>query len=360
MSSTSPFETQSFKLLDIDCYELTNHNGIGLYTIGVIIFIFNVVLFLLLSSLMATRMIIEPQHFFKAFWHHPESFFFASFWLSIAVLIGNMQEYGVTMGGHQRTWLISTIRVLYWMYAGVSLVNSIQQYWMFIHRIPAKPALMTPAWFLPGYSAMLTGTIASMVASSQPPANRMPIIISGCAYQGFGWLISCVFIAIYIIHLMENGLPNPDLRPAMFIPVGSAAFTIVALIGQARAIPRDYGYFASHPSAVDTLQTMALFVGIFLWIFAFWLFSIALLAVLGGTLKMGFTLSWWAFVFPNVGFTIATIEIGKELESEGILWVGTAMTIFIVLIWLICAVACVKAVVTKRIMWPGRDEDKDM
>jgi tellurite resistance protein TehA-like permease len=311
--------------------------------------------------MMITRLILDPQRFRNSFIHHPESFFFASFWLSIATLIGNIQLYGITMGGTHRLWLITTVRVLYWIYAGASLVNVIQQYWMFIQRTPQSPAaVMNPSWFLPGYSAMLTGTIASIIAQTQPPSSRMGIIVSGCAYQGLGWLISMCFIVIYIIHLMENGLPPPALRPGMFIPVGSASFTVVALIGQARAIPRDYGYFASHPSATDTLQTMALFIGIFLWIFSFWLFSIAVLGVVTATPEMGFSLSWWAFVFPNVGFTIATIELGIELESEGIMWVGSAMSVGIVGIWLLCAVACVRAVVTKRIMWPGKDEDKGM
>jgi len=320
---------------------------------------FDLALFLLLSSLMLTRMIIEPQHFMKSFLRHPECFFFGSFFLSIATIIGSIQVYAIGLGP-ANTWVVTAVRVLYWIYAAISLGNSIQQYFMFFQRSQAKPVTMNPAWFLPGYSAMLTGTIASLIAGTQPSTHRMSIIVSGCAFQGFGWIISLAWITIYANHMMQHGLPPPSLRPGMFIPVGSAGFTIVALIGQARALPRDYGYFASHPAAVDALQAVALFVGIFLWLFTFWLFSIAVLACLSGIKKMRFTLSWWAFVFPNVGFTIATIEIGQELQSEGILWVGSIMSIFVVMIWLVCVVSCVRAVVMKRIMWPGMDEDKDM
>jgi hypothetical protein len=39
-------------------------------------------------------------------------------------------------------------------------------------------------------------------------------------------------------------------------------------------------------------------------------------------------------VFPNVGFTIATINIGHALMSEGILWLGSVMTIMLVAIYL--------------------------
>ncbi|KAF2706818.1 hypothetical protein K504DRAFT_437749 [Pleomassaria siparia CBS 279.74] len=339
----------------------TPHRFPGLYIIGLAVFILDLILFLLVCVLMMVRLFLDGPRFRKSFVHPPEGFFFASFILSLAVVLGNVQLYWVTLIDDKKPWLISAICVVYWIYAGVSMINAIQQYWAFIQRTPRIPVVrMNPSWFLPGFSAMLTGAIASIIAETQPPAQRVPIIISGCAFQGFGWLISSVFIAMYVIQLMENGLPPRALRPGMFLPVGSAAFTIVALIGQARAIPKDFGYFASHPSAADTLQTVALFVGIFLWLFAFWMFSIAVLGVVTAIPKMVFTLTWWALVFPNVGFTLATIAIGTELDSPAILWVGSGMTICLVLLWLLCAFACGRAVLMKRIMWPGKDEDRDM
>jgi tellurite resistance protein TehA-like permease len=310
---------------------------------------------------MTTRLILDPPRFRKSFTHPPESFFFGSFLLSIAVIIGGIQLYGITLGPEvERKWLIPTIRILYWLYASVSLLNAIIQYWVFIQRTPARPIPMNPSWFLPIYSAMLTGTIASVIAPSQPPHHRLPIIISGIAYKGFGWTVAFVFIVLYIARLLEAGLPPPSLRPAMFIPVGSAAYTVVAFIGNARAIPRDYGYFATHPHAADSLQATALFFGVILWLVAFWLFALAVLSCFAGIKEMRFSSAWWAFIFPNVGFMLATAEIGREVESEGILWVASGMTGVVVIMWLVTVGACGKAVVEKRVLWPGRDEDKDM
>ena len=75
---------------------------------------------------------------------------------------------------------------------------------------------------------------------------------------------------------------------------------------------------------------------------------------------MSFHLIWYAFVFPNVGFTIATISIGRELRSQSILWVGSVMTCVIILVFLLVTVAHVRALWKGQIMWPGKDEDKDM
>jgi tellurite resistance protein TehA-like permease len=210
---------------------------------------------------------------------------------------------------------------------------------------------------------MLTGTVASVIAQSQPVGHREAILVSGCAYQGFGFLFSMVLVVMYVGQLMEKGLPPPAVRPGMFIPVGTPAYTIIAFIGQARAIPTSYGYFATHPSAAETLQILALFISIALWVFTFWLFAIAALGCVWALKrpgKMSFALPWWAFIFPNVGFTVATIDVGVEMGSAGVLWVASVMTVVLAAVWLGTVGMCVRAVVLGKIVWPGKDEDKNV
>jgi tellurite resistance protein TehA-like permease len=332
--------------------------------IGVVIFLFDLALFLTLCSLMVIRLLIDPKHFFKSLIYPGEMFFFGAFLLSIATIIGCIQVYGIR--GEQGTrgpawpWLIDCIQILYWRYISFALLNAILAYWIFIYRSPTRPVPFSAGWFLPGYSVMLTGTIALLIAETQPAARKMPIIISCVLYQGFGWIFSYLLIVLYLIRLLESGLPTPSQRPGMFIPVCAPAYTITALMGISRTLPRDYGYFAEHPSAVDTLQSTALLVSIVLWLFGFWFFSLVFLSCLISIPHLGFSLSWWVMIFPNVGFTIATIDIGTALGSEAILWVASVMTILLVAVWLFTCVACVYAVLTKRIMWPGKDEDKDL
>lgn len=62
-------------------------------------------------------------------------------------------------------------------------------------------------------------------------------------------------------------------------------------------------------------------------------------------------------MFPNVGFAIATITIGKELQSQGILWVGSVATVLLVILYLFIAGMHVRAVVTRQVLFRGQDED---
>jgi tellurite resistance protein TehA-like permease len=342
--------------------ELTAYSS-GLRTIGVIIFLFDLALFTLLTFCMAMRAILHSSHFRRSLTNPQEAFFLGSFFLTICIFLCNTQLYGLTYGPCG-PWLVTTIRILYWFYAPTSLCYGILHFFVFmLDRPDRRPVPFSPSWFLAGYSSMLTGVLAGMIAGSQPVEHRMAILVSGVAFQGFGFLWSMVLVVIYVTQLMEKGLPPAPVRPGMFIPVGTPAYTIVAFITQARAIPTTYGYFAAHPSAAETLRTLVLFISIALWILSFWLFAIAVLACLWGFRrpgKMSFALPWWAFVFPNVGLMVATVELGLEMGSEGVLWVGSAMTIALMVIWLVTVGMCGRAVVLGEIVWPGKDEDKNL
>jgi tellurite resistance protein TehA-like permease len=70
-----------------------------------------------------------------------------------------------------------------------------------------------------------------------------------------------------------------------------------------------------------------------------------------------FHLGWWAMVFPNTGFIIATINIGNSLKDEVILYVGNGLTIVVVCMWAFVLYHNIRAVVVADILYPGRDED---
>ncbi|KAK6088788.1 C4-dicarboxylate transporter/malic acid transporter [Seiridium cupressi] len=304
----------------------TPHQFDGLQTAGVVVFILNLVLFVLFCAAMTTRFVLHPYTINKSLTTTPEAFFIGPFFLSIATIIIGMERFGVP---HAGPWLIVAIRVLFWMRLDVFKIN--------------------PAIFLTAFNTMLTGTIAASIAEMQPPVQRLPIIVAGIAFQGLGWILSLIYLPWYIGSMWASGMGEPDQRPGLFMPVGSAGYTIVSLIG-----------------SVEVLQVVADWVGIFLWLFTFWLFAIALVANLPVMfpykegrfqVQMGFKLSWWGIIFPNVGFTIATGFIGNVLGSNAIQWVCTIMTILLFAFWLMDLTLHLKAIITGRIMWPGKDED---
>lgn len=113
-------------------------------------------------------------------------------------------------------------------------------------------------------------------------------------------------------------------------------------------------------SAVEVIKLIGGISAIFIWLLAVWYFSITTVAILHGCRRMSFNLSWWAFVFPNAGLTLATIQIANTLDSTGIKWVTSAMTAVLFAMWVFVGICHIRAVWKVEILWPGKDEDKGM
>ena len=336
----------------------TPHRFPGLDTIGLIIFIFDLLLFSGLCATMIARFVLCKGTFVRSFHHPTESLFVPTFFLAIGIIIIGMKRYA-----HTGDWMVTVLRVLFWIYFAMTFSLAVIQYVILFTGKPHTIQSMTPAWILPAFPIMLAGPIASSVVAVQDTVQGIPIVIAGIAAQGLGFTISILMYANYVGRLMSYGLPQKNARPGMFIAVGPPSFTTLTLIGMSNEAVRLFSsdFISTLINVPEVLRVMALFTGIFLWLVSFWFFSISFVAtVLGIREGISFHLTWWALVFPNVGLTLSTIQIGSSLGSVAIGWVTTAMTIVLVATWLLVLGFHVKAVLSKKIMGPGNDdEDKE-
>jgi C4-dicarboxylate transporter/malic acid transport protein len=344
------------------------HRFDGLDKIGLAVFLIDVICVVCITTILILRFVFFRKALAKALSHPNESLFIPTFFLSLAAILSNIQHYGVPSCG---PWLITTLRVCFWTYLTVTFLASVGMYHMlFTGKRHLSLDTMTPAWILPIFPIMLSGTLAGFLAPSQPPDHALAMLGAGMAGQGLGFLISVFMYSTYLSRLMAYGLPAQ--RPGMFIAVGPPSFTAAALVAFADDFPRilvakassrpDSSAFVTgigSPELIaDAVRLVALASAVFLWGLSFWFFASALLASIDMP-DRSFHLAWWSFVFPNVGFTIASVRIGKAVGSEGVLWMSTAMMIILVAVWLLLIFFCVRAVIKRKIVWPGRDEDSD-
>jgi hypothetical protein len=110
----------------------------------------------------------------------------------------------------------------------------------------------------------------------------------------------------------------------------------------------------------EIVRIIGVMAGLFVILFAYWFFFITTVAIIAGIRKMEFSLNWWAFIFPNAGLTLATIQAGSALKSGAINGVASALTIILVIMWFIVAGFNIRALWQGDVMWPGKDEDKSM
>lgn len=332
----------------------------GLNTIGKIFFILDLFLFVLFSIAISIRFCINPRKLTKSLHYPKEALFFGSFWVTIALLLNCMQQYGVPSCG---PWLVKTLEALFWIYASLALLVAIFQYLtLFVaEKMPVSSAM--PAWVFPVYPFLVIGPLAATMVQSQPDGAALPIFVGGVVFQGLGWTVAMFMYTIFLVRMMSNELPPPSTRPGMFISVGPAGYTSAALVAlgmQAPSvIPQNFlGLTDFNVGAC--IKVLGVMSGIFIWLVAFWFFAMSLVAVLTGARQMSFTLNWWALIFPNAGLTLAAIQIGNALDSDGIKAVTSAMTVLLIIAWLFVAASYINAILERQIFWEGKDEDDGM
>ncbi|KAI0480097.1 voltage-dependent anion channel [Xylariaceae sp. FL0804] len=318
--------------------------------IGLSIYIANAILFAVLFVAMVARFCLHRGAFFRSISHAREGFFLPTFFLSIATVITSSQRYVVRNGDTAST---TAIHVAFWVYLFVTLAGAAGHYSFLFARHGFDLQKAMPVWIMPIFPVMLSGTIASVIAETQPDMSVVPVVVGGLTCQGLGMSVAAMMYAHMVGRLMQTGLPGREQRPGLFVNVGPPAFTALALIGMAQGLPDKLEGFDA-----KTVKTVAIIGALFLWTLSLWWFLIAAIAVLACRPKH-FHLSWWAMVFPNTGFLLSTISIGEQLKSAQVLWFTEVMSVCLLAMYVFVLYRTIRAVVAQDIMYPGCDEDVD-
>ncbi|KAH7369484.1 malic acid transport protein [Plectosphaerella cucumerina] len=327
----------------------------GLTTIGKIFYILNLILFVTFSTLIVIRFIKKPLALSTSLHHPSESFFFGSFWVSIALIINGAQGYGVPESG---PWLVSALKVLFWIYIACALIVAVFEYHVIFEVEKLSLSDAVPAWILPAYPFLVTGTVAANIAETQPDGSALQIIVAGLMGQGLGWILALFVYVVYLTRLIANDMPPPSTRPGMYVSVGPAAYTCAGLVGlgkQAQTVLPDGFLGVTSLQVGDVWRSCSVAAALFLWLIALWFSCLTTVSIFRVMKRMNFTLQWWAFVFPNAGLAIATIQLGDSLDSFGLKAFGAAITVVLVALWLLCAFCHLRALWNRELLAVGKD-----
>lgn len=178
------------------------HISAQIRPLGLVVYILNLILFTCITCAMLTRFVLHRGTLTKSLSHEREGFFFPTFFLSIATIITSTQRYAIPDNDIALTWAIKTA---FWGYVLVTLVLAVGQYSYVFAAHSFGLQTMMPTWILPIFPIMLSGTIASVIASTQPAIDAIPIIAGGLTCQGLGISVSFMMYAHMVGRLMQAG-----------------------------------------------------------------------------------------------------------------------------------------------------------
>ena len=199
----------------------------GLRTIGKVVFIFDLVLFVLFNALMAMRFVLVPRKLLASLHHPVEGLFHGTYWVSVALILNCAYIYGNADTG---PWFPKALEVCFWIYCGIAFAIGVFQYSMFFRLERLNVTDAVPAWIFPIYPLLVVGTLAGTILPAQPNGPSWNIFIGGVLLQGVAWVVSFLMYALYMQRLMTGALPSPATRPGMYVSVGPAGKSIYSRI----------------------------------------------------------------------------------------------------------------------------------
>jgi len=113
-----------------DCTVPSSYRFDGLDTIGLVVFLLNIALYIVIWALLLVRFICFPYTFKASCLHPTESLFVPATVVSFGTILINISQYGPARTG---PWLLDVVRVLFWfdlalafcLSAGVYLLLSV-------------------------------------------------------------------------------------------------------------------------------------------------------------------------------------------------------------------------------------------
>ncbi|KAJ5180733.1 hypothetical protein N7492_003943, partial [Penicillium capsulatum] len=332
----------------------------GLDTIGIVVFLINIALYLFIWGLLIIRFYYYPYTFKASFLHPTESLFVPAALVSFGTILINVSQYGPENAG---PWLGQAVGILFWIDATLAVIFSAGIYLTLWSTQTFTIAQMTPIWIFPAYPMLIIGPHAGILSAKLEPARSLRIIIGGTTIQGVGFLVSLMVYSAFIYRLMTQKLPKENIRPGMFVSVGPSGFTVAGLVNMAseakRSFPADF--MGNGALAADILRVTVNFSCLWLWGLAVFFFIIASsahwAAISHG--RMVFSMTWFSFVFPNTALVTATFAIGEAFSCKAINIIGIVAVFPLILMYFFVCYMMVRAIATRQILWPQKGEDRD-
>lgn len=222
----------------------------------------------------------------------------------------------------------------------------------FFHQPEVKWENATLGWLIPPVSALLVPVLGSSLAGhfAGTPWGQVDLIGS-LIFLGIGSLLFIFIMSLVFGRYIFFAMPPTHLTATLW--VGLAPTSILTIISL-RLINPAQKVLAFSQTTADTLNTLALIVGIAFWGFAlFW--ALLSLLVTWRTRRVAglpFALSWWAFVFPVGAFTVASGVLYQTLPYLFFRWVGLLALLALLALWLITAGHTLQGVRNRSIFAP--------
>ena len=286
--------------------------GPALVGAGQALWMANIALFAIFSTLYAARWAMFPHEARRVFGHSVVSMFFGTIPMGLATIVNGFIVFGVPLIGER------AIAIAAWLWvadAAMSLACGVVIPYMMFTRQEHSIDQMTGVWLLPVVAAEVAAASGGLLAPHLAgAAAQFAVLTASYALWAFSVPVAFGILAILMLRMALHKLPHNSMAASSWLalgPIGTGALGLLVLGGDAPAI------FAAHGLAPVGVvaQGIGVIGGLALWGFGlWWLLLAAMITVRYFREGVPFNLGWWGYTFPLGVYTAATLRLGASLD----------------------------------------------
>ena len=296
------------------------------------LWLFNIGLFALFSSLYAARWAFFGHEARRIFSHSVVSMFIATIPMGLATIINGCIVFGEPRWGHA---MILLAQALWWIDVAMAVgCGVLIPYWMFTRHEHTLDQ-MTAIWLLPFVAAGVAAVSGGLLAPYLDGAHsRLLTLVVSYALWAYSIPAAFCILTILILRMVLHKLPHESMAASSWLalgPLGTGSLGMIILGGQAPAL------FEAHGLAwVGTMAAgLGVILGTLLWGFGlWWLLLASIITVRYFRAGVPFNLGWWGYTFPLGVYTLATLKLGATLHLGFFPAFGAVQAAALATIWI--------------------------
>ena len=309
----------------------------GLHTLGMALWFFDILLFVVFSGLYAARWIMFFEGASRIFGHSVVSMFFGAIPMGLATILNGFIVFGPELIGPAPAFAIAS--TLWWIDLAMAVACGISIPFLMFTRQTHSIEKMTAVWLLPVVAAEVTAASAGLlVPHLVEPGSAMLVLVIGYALWAFSVPLAMSFLVILLLRLALHKLPHRDMAATGWLalgPIGTGALGLLLLGADA---PRVFTS-AGMPSVGEVGAGIGVLGGTVFWGYGAWWFLLAVLTTIRYVREgLPFNIGWWGFTFPIGVYSVATLALARQTHLAPLTALGAVLVVALAAFWCVVAI----------------------
>ncbi|KAI2816070.1 hypothetical protein CBS115989_7134 [Aspergillus niger] len=237
--------------------------------------------------------------------------------------------------------------VLWWINTAMALFAVMGIPYIFVKLQAPGIKAIVPAVLLPLISALTSAAGGGVISYLE---------------VGVGIPMAMAFADVFIARLFEREfMPMDQVYQDMILcgPFGQGSFALLILGQVVRSgafAAYNRGSFLTAEAAIP-IGFASQFAGLLSWGYGTFWWGYAIISILhtafkqpGGWRRMQYSLSAWSLVFPWGVYANGAVQLGKVMDSPAFKVWSTALTLMLIIIWIVNHIFTIRGLITGRIL----------